>query len=103
MAARGTTPTFRLTLKDSSIDLGLASNVYVTFRQARKILTKTGDDLEIDRNIVRVYLTQMETLGFSESIQTEVQINWVYADGSRGATTVARVTFGEQLIPEVLS
>lgn len=86
MAARGTTPTFRLTLRDESIDLGLAANVYATFRQASKTLTKTGEDIDVDGNVVGVYLTQEETLGFSESPQTEVQLNWVYSDGSRAAS-----------------
>lgn len=103
MAARGTTPTFTLTLRDTTIDLGAAQSVYVTFRQAKRILTKTNNELDINGNIVSVYLSQAETLGFTENAQTEVQINWVYGDGSRGATKIARVMFGEQLIPEVLS
>ena len=101
MAARGTTPTYTLTL-NGSIDLGLAAGVYVTFRQAGRTLTKTGDDLTINGNVISVYLVQSETLGFSEREKTELQVNWVYADGSRGASKIVPIRFGPNLIPEVI-
>ena len=83
---KGTTPTFRLTLPDS-VDLGDASKVYVTFarKDGRKIFTKTADDLEIETNVIDVYLNQLETLTFPAGA-VQLQVNWTYTE----ADTVKR-------------
>lgn len=98
---RGTTPTFILTLNDENVDLTLAENVYVTFSQAWTILTKTGDDLDISKKQISVYLTQEETLSFVFST-LEIQVNWTYSDGQRASSEIKRVSLNRNLINEVL-
>lgn len=44
---RGTTPTFILKLKDASVDLTKAANVYVSFSQGNIKIIKSGDDLTV--------------------------------------------------------
>ena len=45
---RATTPTLTLTIKDESVDLTEARNVYVTLNQGDTFnVTKTGEDIEI--------------------------------------------------------
>lgn len=98
---RGTTPTFKLTLSDSTIDLAQATNVYATFKQGNTAVTKTGEDLDISGNYLEVYLSQDETLKFKEGV-VSIQVNWVYSNGSRASTDISNVKVGANLIPKVL-
>ena len=99
---QGVTPTFTLTIpSESGIDLTECENVYVTFRQGSLLLTKTNDDIFVSENEVDVYLSQAETLMFSAGT-VQIQLNWTYADGSRGATTKAGVDWSDNLLKEVL-
>lgn len=101
---RGTTPTYTLTLDDDSIDLGLAASVYATFSQSGgKRITKTGDDLDVDGHTVSVYLTQEETLSLLAAKRADIQLNWVYADGSRACSEIVNVAVKPNLLPEVLT
>lgn len=106
---RGTTPTFTLRMVDEELDLRQAENVYATFRQRDKILTKTGNDLTITvtqeegnyNNVVEVYLSQAESLTFvSGSI--ELQLNWTYADGSRACSNIVSIAVANNLVGSVL-
>lgn len=99
---RGTTPTFKLILSDETVDLTAADNVYATFEQRGNTLTKTGADLEITAQEVDVYLTQAETLSFYRG-PLEIQLNWTYDGGERACSTIARISIGDNLLPEVLS
>ena len=104
---RGTTPTFTLTLSDNTIDLGDAENVYVTLRQGKTDITKSGTDLTIDDNVVSVFLTQEESLDLSESTTAEVQVNWTYLDTDgttvrRAATKVKEIPITKQLLKRVI-
>lgn len=107
MVIRGVTPTLKLKVPES-IDLGEAKTVYATFKQGSKKITKSGQDLDINGNVVGVYLTQEETLAFG-SLDVEVQLNWIYndvgADGKpkRNATRIKKIPFDRQLLDEVLS
>lgn len=100
---KGITPTITLTLPDG-IDLGTANNVYVTIANKRgKKLTKTGADLDIDENVVKVTLTQEETLGLS---QAYIEVNWTYLEGGmtkRAASEIVSVYFKENLEAGVLA
>lgn len=103
---KGTTPSITLTLPDT-VDLGSASSVYVTFANKRgaKIMQKTGDDLQIDENVVVVYLTQEETLSLPTG-RTLIQVNWTYIeDGKtkRACTEIAEAVFKANLEAVVLS
>lgn len=97
---RGITPTFTLTLPQT-VDLTETNNVYATFRQGTNELTKTGDDLTVSEHEVDVYLTQSETLSFNRGTVL-IQLNWTYADGSRGCSEVVGQAWGENLLERVL-
>ena len=98
---RGTTPTFKLRLKDTSIDLTKADNIYVSFSQKSVRLMKSGEDLEVNGNEVDVYLTQEESLKFVDG-EVEIQINWTYDDGSRACTNIVSINVSKNLIGRVL-
>lgn len=98
---RGTTPTFKLRLKDTSIDLTKADNIYVSFSQKSVRLMKSGEDLEVNGNEVDVYLTQEESLKFVDG-EVEIQINWTYDDGSRACTNIVTINVSKNLIGRVL-
>lgn len=98
---RATTPTFELKITDNSVDLTQASNVYATFNQLNRTLTKTGEALTIQARQVDVYFTQEESLGFTAGT-IEIQLNWTYADGTRAATNIVKVYVTDNLLAEVL-
>ncbi|MBR3164087.1 hypothetical protein IKF15_02175 [Candidatus Saccharibacteria bacterium] len=98
---RGTTPTFQLKIDDQTVDLTEARNVYATFEQRGKKLTKTGEDIEVTAKQVDVYFSQAESLQF-ETGSIDIQLNWTYSNGARACTDIIRVTVGENLVPEVL-
>ena len=98
----GTTPTFRLEFNDRDLDLTQMSNVYVTFSYGKGIITKDKEDLEINENVVNVFLSQEETLNFPVG-DVEIQVNWVYDNGIRGASTVVPYKFSKQLLKKVVS
>lgn len=99
--ARGTTPTYILTFDEPSLDLTTVHNVYVTFRKGTKVLTKTGQDIEVAPQQVEVYLNQKETLSFSTG-EVKVQVNWTLGGGRRAASVVATVDLSEQLLEKVV-
>ena len=98
---RGTTPTFKLTLNDQTVDLTSAQNVYATFVQRDVTLTKKGADLTVAEKEVDVYLSQAETLMFGSGF-LEIQLNWTYQDGERACSNIVRISIGDNLLPEVL-
>lgn len=100
---RGTTPTFTLTLNDNTIDLTQASNVYATFKQGDKVLTKSGEDLTVTAKTVEVYLNQEESLSFLAGSKVAIQLNWTYAQGQRACSTIATVDINNNLIGSVLA
>ena len=99
--ARGTTPTYILTFEEESLDLTTANNVYVTFRKGAKVLTKTGDDIEVSEKQIEIYLNQKETLSFSTG-EVKVQVNWTMAGGRRASSEVVNIVLSEQLLEKVV-
>ncbi len=87
---RGTTPTFALSLE--GIDYNMLDTVYVTFKQDNHIITKTGDDVELDEEnqIINVALTQSETLSFRQGY-VFVQLRAVTKGGNAVATDIVKV------------
>lgn len=103
---RGTTPTFRLTVNGVE-DLSPAEHVYVTIEQGPVRLTLTGDELEVEENVISCYLTQEKSLQLVERAKAKIQVNWTYAPDSSGivkraATVVKEINIGEQLLKKVL-
>ena len=97
---QATTPTFVLTLPQT-VDLSQAANVYFTVSQGMKVLTKTGDSLTIDGNVVSVFLSQAETLAFAVGT-LELQLNWTYPNGERACTKVKTVEVDMNLLKKVV-
>lgn len=99
-----TTPTFTLTLP-AETDLGLASDVYVTFaKDGKEIATKSGSDLVVNTNVVQVYFSQEETKTFPLGV-IGVQLNWTYQDGGktkRACSTIAKVNVNANLYKAVI-
>lgn len=103
---RGTTPSLTLTISGTGVNLSSANNVYVTLSNGLHTITKTGSDLAISATQVICYLTQAESLTFSEGRDVLVQVNWTYTDGGatkRAATITQAIEVTKQLLPEVIS
>ena len=97
---RGTTPTFQLTFPET-VDLTTAANVYVTFTCGSNVVTKTGDDLDVEAHSVSVYLTQAETFLFDVG-KIKIQANWTDDYGGRVASEVVTYLVSEQLLNRVV-
>ena len=91
---RGITPTITITLPES-VDLDSANNVYVTFQGKDKKITKTGNDIAVEDNVVSVYLDQSETLSFTPGA-VFLQVNWTYNEEGtikRASSDIASIIF----------
>lgn len=97
---RYTTPTFTLTFTEHTLDLTQASEVFVTFKQASFLLTKTGEDLVVAEKTIGVYMTQEETGSFCVG-DVDIQANWVSA-GKRIASEIVSFNFTQQLLQRVI-
>lgn len=98
---RATTPTYILSLpQDSGIDLTQAQEVHFTLQQNGTKIDKIVDPT--DGLTVEVMLEQAETLNLKDG-RAEIQLNWIFADGRRGATYVSSVRVDKQLLNEVLT
>lgn len=101
---QATTPTLTLTIPNT-FDLSTAQLVLVSFSQYETTLTKElGDSMWLmESNVIAVTLSQEETLMFIPRKQVEVQVNWITENGARCATNRGALSFGKNLIPEVIS
>ncbi len=104
---KGTTPTHTFELPKGMIqnhDLTGALNVYVSFADADKTLfTKTGDDVVIGKNTVKVRLEQAETLRLPNRVR--VQINYTFSVGSlisRNCTDIHTLIYKDNLLKKVV-
>ena len=97
---RYTTPVFTLTFKEKDLDLTQAENVFVTFRQACKLMTVTGEDLTVGEKTIAVSFTQEETAQFCEG-DVEIQANWLIA-GNRAASEKVTYQFTDNLLKQVI-
>ena len=98
---RFTTPVFTLTFTDKDLDLTQAVDVFVTFKQACKVVTVTGEDLTIAEKSISVSFTQEESAQFFVG-DVEIQANWVMGDGQRAASEVVLYQFTENLLQRVI-
>lgn len=95
---QGLTPTITITV-GTSTDLTEAGNVYPSIKQGKAVLQP--DDFFVSAHQVDIYLTQAETLALDPGV-AEVQLNWVYATGQRGATKPKAITVLPNHLLEVL-
>ena len=98
---RYTTPVFTLTFSDQHLDLTEATDVFVTFKQAGKLMTVTGEDLTVEKKSIAVSFTQEETAEFCVG-DVEIQANWMVA-GKRAASEIVNYQFTDQLLKQVIS
>ena len=93
----GTTPTFILTFGED-VDFTDAKSVVVTFAtDYYKVITeKSGDELEIDGNVIRFSFTQEETLAMRPGTKL-IQVNALFYDGSRVASEIVSVVLDRNL------
>ncbi|PRT78188.1 hypothetical protein C6A25_00820 [Streptococcus anginosus] len=86
---RGTTP---INIFRTDVDLTNASVLFITYKQNGKvILEKELSDVKIQKEVVTVYLSQKETLLFTEGIIT-IQIRAKFSDGSSIASSLIRTS-----------
>ncbi len=96
---QGLTPTITVTVPET-VDLTEAANVYVSFKQGAKLLKPEG--FTVAAHQVGIYLTQEDTLSFAVGA-VEIQINWTYAGGQRGATKPVILSVSPNHLLEVLA
>lgn len=94
---QGLTPT--ITIRVADTDLTEAANVYPSIKQGKTLITP--EDFIVDEHQVEIYLSQSETLMLAPG-GCEVQLNWTYASGQRGATRPKTLTVLPNHLLEVL-
>ena len=84
---RGTTPTISINVK--GCDISDFETIYVTFKQGKTEIEKTGEELQMSGNQISILLTQEDTLAFSGmGKDVSVQIRAVTADGTAVASNI---------------
>ena len=102
-----TTPTIDLIVEGNDIT---AYEIYATLEQGINEITKHGDDLtvttervgQITNTKVSLTLTQAESASFDYTKPVGVQVNWIDAQGTRGATKRANITVERNLLDRVI-
>ena len=90
---RGTTPT---NIFQTDTDLTEADVIYISYEQDGNILfEKTGDDIEVSADELRVRLTQEETLQFNTEHRVRMQIRAKFGDGTAIASQVMTASVHE--------
>lgn len=94
---RGTTPTLTLTLPEGTDFSG--STVYVSLSDDRRNELMRVTDLDIEDNVISLYLTQEQTLALPNRVL--IQVNWTYGD-QRACSNIVSFDTKKNLIDEVL-
>ena len=98
---RGTTPIHTFTLP---FDTDLVKTARVIYSQNNKvILTKTGNELEFEGNLIRTKLTQEDTLSFDCKKMVEVQLRVLTKVDEALASEIEIVSVDRCLENEVLT
>ena len=95
---QGLTPTITITVPETT-DLTEAANVYPSIKQAKSLVRP--ETFDVSAHQVDIYLTQRDTLNLSPGL-AEIQLNWTYATGQRGATAPASIQILPNHLLEVL-
>ena len=96
-----TSPTIPFTL---NANLG-GAKIYVTFLQDNVVITKNAANVSFTDSTTSfsIKLEQSETARFSMNKSVEIQVNWIYVDGTRGATEAKIFPVLKNLLDKVLS
>ena len=98
---RYTTPTLQLIIE---ADL-TGADVYATFRQACRELTKQNPTATVDEGVTTLSIpfTQEETADFADNLPVSVQVNWITPGGPRNATEIATFRTFANLLDEMIA
>lgn len=92
---RGTTPTFIFRLPFS---VNTLANCEIYFAQDDNlIVTKELSDCIAEETTLTVTLTQEDTLKFDDDLKLQIQVRFLYTDGTVEATTVIKKKVGQIL------
>lgn len=95
---RGTTPTITYTF--DNVEVANITTALLTFKQDGSIvLQKALSDATVGEDSLSWTLTQAETLELGE---TEMMLNWVTTDGTRGVSRRTPIKFASNHIEEVI-
>ena len=97
---QATTPTFTFTFP-STIDPSTFQKTVFSLEQEGLEFEKTGEDLTIEGQTISVSLTQKETLSLKVG-KAEVQLNWLYPDGTRACSDINEIAITKNLLQEIL-
>ena len=97
---RGTTPTHTFTLPFDTSQVKCARVVYAQMN--RVVLVKTGVDLTLEGNTIRLTLTQEESLRFNCSKPVEIQVRVLTLAGEALNSNIVKVPVQRCLESEVL-
>ena len=92
---RGTTPTFVFNLP---FDVSTLANCEIYFAQDDTLfVTKSLSDCVASGNQITVTLTQSDTLAFDDEEKLQIQVRFIYTDGTVEATNVTKKKVGQIL------
>lgn len=99
---RGTTPTVTIV---PDTDLSQLKNIYITFSQGSKVVTKTNSDMIIDLTAGSIAITfsQEETLLWKAVASVAVQLRATTLSGDAVASEVAYVSVSDILMDGVIA
>lgn len=96
---RYSTPTITI---ETDIELQDLTEIWVSFKQDNTILRKTKEQITIDNNIIKIFLTQEETAKFKAYENVMVQVRWL-KDDIAGGSNIVSVLFNEVLEDEAIA
>lgn len=100
---RYTTPTIALLVEDREL---FGTQMYVTIKQGSRTITVPYDEMTQEQTdtgvMLTVDLTQLQTAGFDPG-RAQIQVNWLDADGLRGATEIAFITITDNLLTQTMA
>ena len=85
---RGTTPT--LEIKSNGVQLSDLSTIYITLKQHKKEISKTGDDIRISGDTLLVDLSQEDTLALDKGY-VWIQMRAMTLDGKAIASKIEMI------------
>lgn len=96
---RYTTPTLTILINDYLSQ----AHIYITFKQGNTLITIDSPDcVEKDGGTeIYVNLSQEQTSQFVVG-PVQIQANWIWSSGSRGATEIAYIQMTENLLTKTL-
>lgn len=100
MMYRGTTPTITMTFPEGTDFTNTTVYVSLSNDKGSELLRVTGEDLDIQDNVISMYLTQEQTLALPWHVL--LQVNWTYGTGERACSNVVSFDTKRNLISEVI-